>query len=68
MGWVDAGISQPDVPSKIKKGGKTWRKAYVGPHTKRDAQALHKSFQKGDKLKTMVKKVGKRGYFVYYQD
>lgn len=63
---VSAGITQPDVPHTVKVGKKTYRRAYVGPHTKRDAYALHKSFQKGDKLETIVKKT-KRGHFVYYR-
>ena len=66
-GWITAGTMQPDVPSSIKVRGKTYRKAYMGPHTKRDAHALHRSFEKGDKLKTVVRKT-KRGYFVYYRD
>lgn len=65
IGGVTAGIYQPDVPSSITHKGKKYRRAYVGPHTKKTAEKFTRS-SKDDKLKMVAKKT-KRGYFLYYK-
>jgi len=65
-GNVSAGVYQPDAPSKIKRGKKTYRKTYVGPHTSREASKIQTDLRKKG-FKTITKKT-KHGTFVYIRD
>ena len=65
-GGVTAGLIQPDVPHKIRIKGKTYRRPYVGPHTKKTAQALASDFKRDKKhFKDVKVKKSKRGYQLY---
>lgn len=63
---ITCGILQPCVPKKIRFRGKSYSRAYVGPHTKRQAQALAKDFRvgPGPRLRSVAKRM-KKGWFVY---
>lgn len=62
-GGVTAGLIQPSIPNKIKYRGKTYTRAYVGGHNKRNANALVRGFRKGG-LGAVTRKT-KHGYQVF---
>jgi len=60
---VTAGMIQPRVRNKIKFRGKTYTRAYVGPHQKKSAKKMVKGFRKKG-MPAQTRKF-KRGWFVF---
>ncbi len=63
VGKITAGVFQPGVKNKIKRNGRTYEKAYQGPHTKRWAQKAARGFRR-DGVRAIVTS-SKRGSFIY---
>lgn len=62
-GRISAGVTQPGIKNKIRRGGVTYEKAYLGPHSKRWAQKVAQGFRKdGHRAITTS---SKRGSFIY---
>lgn len=62
---LTAGSLQPRIPNKIRYRGKQYSRAYKGPHTKREAKKMAKSFRKQAIFKGAVAKKFKKGWFVF---
>jgi hypothetical protein len=57
-----AGVLQPNVPKSIVSKGKTFKRAYMGFHTKSEAEKITKGFSKN--VSCIIKKY-KQGYQVF---
>lgn len=62
---LTAGTIEPGKPQyRVKRKAGTYTIAYKGPHNKRFANSVSKSFRK-DGIRSFIKKWGKKGYVIY---
>ncbi len=54
-GGITAGFEQPGIPSKVRSGGKTYERPYLGPFSKQEAQKFARGFRK-DGHRAVVRK------------
>ena len=61
---VTSGRLHPDIPNRVRVGGKSYERAYHGPFTRVDAQKLARSFRR-DGHGAVARKVRGRGWHLF---
>lgn len=68
---VSAGTFQPGVPNRVRHRGRTLRRAFTGPHTKREAKALADGIRRDVRVSGqkafVTTRTTKRGTFLFVE-